>query len=369
MKSNFDSNDVEKQDYKKQKPEKVKKLKIFTKTGRKIGIFLDSVKAFLIIVLLIVLIIFVGSSIIHNILRIVEASNEYKGPYKSLYPCDDSMMNLYTVGDADRVLIILPEIGSASPLFKYKALADSLSTAFKVVISEPLGYGYSLSTKAPRTSENIVNELREALGNAEIRGPYTLLAFSNSSLYADFYSQEYPEEINGVITVDAVYPESLETEKFKDKYLPNVVSNIKFFSFVGFSGLYRWQSYLDIKKYNIDKMQALEYYGEEEIKLYRNRIANKSLTKEMRREASQLYDNMNDLSKFKFNTNLTTLQVITTKTRDEYLERQENIAKYAKDLITNDKIQKIRTVEGSVDDYLYTKEKIRELKNLINMYF
>lgn len=348
---------------------KIDKFKIFTKIHRKFGILIDSIKGFIIVLFILSLIVFFASSIIHNILRVVEASNEYKGKYKKLYTAGSGMMNLYTDGIGERTLVILPKLGTSSPIMQYKALADSLSNSFKVVIAEPLGYGYSLSTKDPRTSKNIIKELREGLTNAKIEGPYTLLAFSNSSIYAEYYSQQFPEEINGVITVDAVYPESLKNETFKDKYLPNVVSNVNFYSIIAFSGLFRWQSYITPSTFDIDKMQANDSYGEEEIKLYRNRLANKFLTKEMRKECSKLQDNMKELQEFQFNENLTTLQVITTEYRDEYLNREENISKYATNLVTNTEIQKIRTIEGNLKDYLFSDNGIRELKSLVNMYF
>lgn len=60
---------------------------------------------------------------------------------------------------------------------EYKALADSLSTGYKVVIAEPLGYGYSLSTKDERTSKNIVKELREALANSRNSRPIYFTCF------------------------------------------------------------------------------------------------------------------------------------------------------------------------------------------------
>lgn len=151
--------------------------------------------------------------------------------------------------------------------------------------------------------------------------------------------------------------------------MPNVISNVKFYSTIAFSGIFRWRSYTSPDNYNIDKMQANSSYGEEEIKLYRNRLANKFLTKEMRKEYTKLADNMKELKDFKYNENLTTLQIITTSKRDEYLGREENIAKYATNLITNKEIQKIRTIEGSVEDYLFNSDKIRELKNLVNTYF
>ena len=356
-------------EYEKFASKKKKRNKVLVRTNRKIGILLDTIKGFLIVVILIVLIAFFASSIVHNILRVVEASNEYSGKYKKLYTAGDGMINLYTEGTGDRTLIILPEFGTVSPVIKYKALADSLSNAFKVVVVEPLGYGYSLSTKDERTSKNIVAELREALVNAKLTGPYTVLAFSTSSIYADYYSKEFPDEVNGIITINAVYPESLQNEKFKDKYLPNVVANVKFYSVLSFSGVFRWQSYISPDKYDIDKMQSNDSYGKDEIEIYRNRLANKFFTKEMRKEISKLQDNMKELSDFKFNENLTTLQIITTTYRDEYLGRQENISKYALDLITNKEIQKINTIDGDIEDYLFTTDGIKTLKNLINMYF
>ena len=89
----------------------------------------------------------------------------------------------------------------------------------------------------------------------------------------------------------------------------------------------------------------------------------------MRNECSKLKDNMNNLKDYKFSENLTTLQIITTANRDEYLKRQENISKYATNLITNKEIQKVRTIDGDMSYYLFTKDGIKQLKNLINMYF
>ena len=70
-------------------------------------------------------------------------------------------------------------------------------------------------------------------------------------------------------TIKFVVPEALENEKFKDSYLPNVVANVKFYSIISFSGIFRWQSLISPGKFDIDKMQANDAYGKEEIKLYR----------------------------------------------------------------------------------------------------
>ena len=72
---------------------------------------------------------------------------------------------------------------------------------------------------------------------------------------------------------------------------------------------------------------------------------------------------------FTYSISLPTLQIITTNYRDEYIKRDENIAKYARNLITNSDIQNLRTIEGDFSDYILDKDKIKELKSLINMYF
>ncbi len=345
------------------------KFKFFVRTHRKIGILYDSIKGFFVALILLTLIVFFASAIIHNILRVVEASNEYKGKYKKLYYAGDGMMNIYTVGDGYRPVVILPQIGDYSPVMKYKALADTLSSQFTTVIAEPLGYGYSLSSKKPRTSKNIIKELREALDNAEINGPYILLTFGDSSLYANYYSQEYPEEVLGIISINGLYSESLNDDSYKDKYLPNYISNVKFYSMVSFSGLFRWKSYISPADFDIDNMQNNSSYGKDEIKLYRNRLANKFITKEMKKEAEKIEENMKAIKDYKYPENLLTLQIMTTNYRDEYLDREENITKHASNLITNKDYQKIRTIKGDITDYLYSKDGLRDLKNIIGSHF
>ena len=89
----------------------------------------------------------------------------------------------------------------------------------------------------------------------------------------------------------------------------------------------------------------------------------------MKNEVKKFEDNMNELKDFKYSENLLTLQIITTDYRDEYLERQENIGKYANNLITNKDIQIIRTIDGNVEKYLYTKDGLRDLSSLISSNF
>ena len=64
----------------------------------------------------------------------------------------------------------------------------------------------------PRSAEAIVEELHELLRAAEIPGPYVLAAHSLGGLFARLYAATYPEEVVGLVLVDAwseVLPEEL----------------------------------------------------------------------------------------------------------------------------------------------------------------
>lgn len=337
----------------------------------KLGILLDSVKALIITLVICLLIVFFASAIVHNLLRVGEVSSKYTGKYKKLYAVQDKMMNIYVQGNVDnpRTIVLLPEFAVQSPTLKYKALADKLSDEYKVVIVEYLGYGFSLSTKEERTNEKIVNEVREGLQKAEIYGPYILMPFSTSNIYASYYAKSYRDEVLGIISVDGMYAKEIENESFKDEYLPNLISNVKFYSTLSLSGLFRWDSYINPKAFSIDKMLANSSYGKDEIKVYRNLLANKFLTKAMKNEIYKLKDNMKEMVDYKYPENLPTLQILTSENISEYKNRKEDIEKYAKDMITNEEYQKIKVLDGTLENYLFDTDYIKSLKNLISLYF
>ena len=337
----------------------------------KLGIILDSVKALIITLAIFILIIFFTSTIVHNLLRVGEVSSKYTGKYKKLYAVQDNMMNIYVEGKSENAntIVILPEFATQSPTLKYKALADKLSEEYKVVIVEFLGYGFSLSTKEERTNEKIVNEIREGLQKAGIYGPYILMPFSTSNIYASYYAKNYQEEVMGIVSVDGIYAEAIENEKFKNEYLPNLISNVKFYSILSLSGVFRWDSYINPKAFNIDKMSDNGSYGKDEIKLYRNLLANKFLTKSMKNEIYKLKDNMKEILDYKYQENLPTLQIFTSDNIKESRNYGEDIEKYAKNMITNEDYQNIRILKGNLEEYLFDADSIKILKNAISLYF
>ena len=55
----------------------------------------------------------------------------------------------------------------------------------------------------PRTAAKVVSDLHTLLAAAQISGPYILVAHSLGGLFARLYSQTYPEQVRGLVLVDA----------------------------------------------------------------------------------------------------------------------------------------------------------------------
>ena len=61
------------------------------------------------------------------------------------------------------VIVLLPGLGSPSPVLEFRPLAEELGKTYKVITVEPFGYGLSDQADTERSIENIVEELHTCL--------------------------------------------------------------------------------------------------------------------------------------------------------------------------------------------------------------
>ena len=99
------------------------------------------------------------------------------------------------------VIVLLPGLGSPSPVLEFRPLAEELGKTCKVITMEPFGYGLSDPADTERSIENIVEELHACLEKIGVRR-YYLMAHSISGLYSLYYANTYPEEVRGFIGID-----------------------------------------------------------------------------------------------------------------------------------------------------------------------
>lgn len=328
----------------------------------RLGILYDTIKGIIITLIVFVLIVCILGSVVHNILKLSDMENKYTGEYKNLVEVNSKKMNVYTIGQGEKTIVILSGFGIQSPALEYKALAEKLSKNYRVVILEYFGYGFSSKTDEERSNIKIVEEIRQALTNSGINGPYILMPHSISNLYAMKYSQNYPEEVQAIVSLDGLYPTKIVVNSKEDDYLYNMNWNTKFSWLIEKTGYMRLMSHIKPEMFRLDKMKNEFNYSNSDIKLYRKFIANKYLTKNMMNEIKELKNNIKDLEEFKYNENLPVLNLLSNQTLDEK-QYTDNLKVVIEKIITNKNIQKNITITGS---HYMEIENIDEVVNYTN---
>lgn len=75
------------------------------------------------------------------------------------------------------------------------------------------GLGESDKSTLERTSSNQVRELHELLQKTKVKGPYIIVAHSIGGFNARLFADSYPEEVAGIIFVDAAHEEMFSLYK------------------------------------------------------------------------------------------------------------------------------------------------------------
>ncbi len=71
-----------------------------------------------------------------------------------------------------------------------------------LVYIDRAGNGFSADTLKKQTIEQVVSDYRAALQAAGYEAPYVLMPFSLGGMYATYWENQYPDEIEGVIYID-----------------------------------------------------------------------------------------------------------------------------------------------------------------------
>lgn len=131
-------------------------------------------------------------------------------PPGELIEVDGKKMHVYSKGQGDHTILLMPGLGTAAPVLDFEPLIDKLAETNKVVVVESFGYGWSDLTDKERSVENIVEELRSALEKTGNTGPYVLMPHSISGIYSMYFANTYPDEVEAVIGIDPTLPQILD---------------------------------------------------------------------------------------------------------------------------------------------------------------
>lgn len=125
--------------------------------------------------------------------------------YGETVTVDGRQMNVEVTGDGPVDVVLLPGFGTASPVLDFGPLVTDLAEDHRVIVVEPFGYGLSDGTDVPRTTENIVSEVHEALQALDV-DRYVLMGHSIAGVYGIEYATRYRDEVSAFVGIDTSVP-------------------------------------------------------------------------------------------------------------------------------------------------------------------
>ena len=151
------------------------------------------------------------SFIRHRVL--LEGEKELLTPPGQMVNVDGHKMHVYSAGEGDKTLVLMAASGTVCPSLDFKNLYSGLEDECRIVVVEKFGYGYSDTVDRPRDVASLLSDTRAALKGAGMEGPYILCPHSYSGLEALYWAQTYPDEVEAIIGLDMVFPETYNYTK------------------------------------------------------------------------------------------------------------------------------------------------------------
>jgi pimeloyl-ACP methyl ester carboxylesterase len=143
-----------------------------------------------------------------------------KAPLGRMYEVEGRWLFLHRSGSGGPAVVFLP--GASAVGLDYLNIHEKVAEFTTSVLYDRGGTGWSDPAGLPRKAADAAAELRTLLHTAEIPGPYVLVAHSLGGVYARRFLQMFPDEVAGVVYLDAFYEDWDEhmPERFHLKATP-----------------------------------------------------------------------------------------------------------------------------------------------------
>lgn len=102
------------------------------------------------------------------------------------------------------------EAGSRGTIDKWGRVLDDVGRDATVFTYHRPGYGHSSLAATPRDGRTVVEELRQLLRAKGLKPPYVLVGHSLGGLYMQLFARAHPDEVQGLVLVDAMYPREVK---------------------------------------------------------------------------------------------------------------------------------------------------------------
>ena len=111
---------------------------------------------------------------------------------------------------------IIMDAGYGDSSKAWNSVIDDIAILSNVLIYDRAGLGKSETSSSPRTSREMVKELKELLIEAKINPPYILVGHSFGGVNMRMFATEYENEVCGIVLVDST------PEDYRQRFLPTM---------------------------------------------------------------------------------------------------------------------------------------------------
>ena len=114
-------------------------------------------------------------------------------------------LHLTCTGSGSPTVVLLPGAGEFSPSWAW--IAPTVARDSRVCAYDRAGRGWSEAAPGPQDGVALAADLHTLLDRAHEAGPYVIVGHSFGGLYALTFAGRYPEQVAGVVLLDATSPD------------------------------------------------------------------------------------------------------------------------------------------------------------------
>ena len=150
-----------------------------------------------------------------------EADKKNFPPPGNLIDVGGFKMHIYCAGVGSPTVILETLSGGTSSYWGW--VQPEVAKGTRVCVYDRAGRAWSEPDPEPQSLARTVRNLHTLLTNANIEGPYVLVGHSIGGIYMRQFAADYPDEVAGVVLVDAANPYQFdrhpEMQKENENYL------------------------------------------------------------------------------------------------------------------------------------------------------
>jgi pimeloyl-ACP methyl ester carboxylesterase len=123
------------------------------------------------------------------------------GPYSGRFNVHGRKLFLHCTGSGRPTVVFQGGLTT-----DWVAVQKEVATFTRACSYDPANapWGRSDPAPTPRTASDVVADLHALLAAAKVPGPYVLAGHSNGGLFVQLYASKYPDEVKGLVLIDAV---------------------------------------------------------------------------------------------------------------------------------------------------------------------